>query len=127
MNVIKNIKQFTCGRQIACAIACETINFLILALVCADLHIYMIYIYTYCSEPHSVFEGSSSTRDLHEVPSTLYDETNLTNAHNFQASCTKTPAEHVYDVATSAVVAEGYPYETPVPLHVNDAFGGSDK
>ena len=74
-----------------------------------------------------MFEGSSSSRDLHEVTNTLYDEMNLTNEHNYQASCMKTPAENVYDVATSAVVAEGYPYESPVPLHVNDTFGGSDK
>ena len=87
----------------------------------------MEYIYTYFSEPHSVFEGSSGTRDLHEVPNTLYNEMNLTNEHNSQASCMKTPAEHVYDVATSAVVAESYPYETPVPLHINDALGENDK
>ena len=74
-----------------------------------------------------MFGGSSSTRDLHEVSNTLYDEANLTNAHNSQTSCTKTPAEHVYNVATSAVVAEGYPYETPVPLHSNDSLGGNDK
>ena len=61
----------------------------------------------------SVFEGSSSTGSLHKVRNTLYGETNLSNAHHSQASSSNTPAEHVYDVATSGIVGEGYPQETP--------------
>ena len=58
MNIIKNIKQFTCGREMACAIACETINFLILSLPRID------YIHT---ETHSVSNSKlpMQKRDRH--------------------------------------------------------------
>ena len=72
-----------------------------------------------------VFKGSSSNRDLHDVRNTLYDEMNLTNARYCETISSETPAGNVCELATSAVIGEGYPYEIPVPLHVID--DGSDK
>ena len=78
---------------------------------------------TYCVEFLSVSEGSSSAHNLkvHDVREPLYDETSLSNAHYSQTTSSDTPAENAYDLATSsAMVDEGYPYETPVPLRIND-------
>ena len=62
------------------------------------------------------FQGNASTQDLHDVRNALYDEMNRSNAHYSQINSSETPAGHVYEVATSAVAKEGYPYETPVPI-----------
>ena len=72
----------------------------------------------------TVFEGSSSNRDLHDVPKALYDETSLSNAHYSPTTSSETPTGKVYELATSAEAGEGYPYETLVPLHMNN--GGND-
>ena len=71
-----------------------------------------------------VFEGSSSTHDLHDVRNTLYGETSLSNTHYSPTTSSETPAGNVYEMAASAAAGEGYPYETPLPLHMND--GGND-
>ena len=67
-----------------------------------------------------VFESSSSSRDLHDVPNALYGETSLSNAHYSQTTSSEAPTGKAYELATSAVTGEGYPYETPVPLNRND-------
>ena len=69
----------------------------------------------------SGFEASASGQVLHDVHNTLYNETRLSNAHYFQAVSSETPAGHLYEVATSAVVKEEFPYETPAPLGTYNA------
>ena len=56
MNIIKNIKQCTCGRDMACAIACETIHFLILALLGLEDQLHAV-------EDSNIFWISSLQRD----------------------------------------------------------------
>ena len=95
--------------------------------LCPQMYMYMYITQFVLNYIYLVFKARSSSRDLHDVPNTLYDEMSLSKAHFSQATSSDTPAEHVYDVATSAAVGEGYPCKTPVPLHVNDAYGGNDK
>ena len=61
----------------------------------------------------SVFEGSSSNRDLNDVRNALYGE------------MSETPAGELYEMATSAVAGDGDPCEIPVSLHTSD--GGNEK
>ena len=72
-----------------------------------------------------MFEGSSSNRDLHDVRNALYGEMSLSNAYYSQTTSSETPAGQMHELATLAVAGEGYPYEIPVPLHMND--GGNEK
>ena len=67
-----------------------------------------------------MFEGSSSNRDLRDVRNALHGEMSVSNAHYSQTTSSGTPAGQLYKMATSTVVGEGYPYEIPVPLHMND-------
>ena len=78
-------------------------------------HIHLLY-----SIISSVFEGNSCNRDLHNVPNALYGEMSLSNAHYSQTTSSETPVGQLYEMATSAVVGEDYPYDVPVPLHTND-------
>ena len=72
-----------------------------------------------------MYESSSSNRDLHNVRNALYDEMSPSNAHYSQINSSESPAGQLYEMDTSAAAGEGYPYEIPVPLHMND--GGNDK
>ena len=66
-------------------------------------------------------EASGSNQVLHDMRNALYAETSLSNVQYSQIDSSETPAGHVYEVSTSAVPKEGYPYETPVPLGTRNA------
>ena len=87
---------------------------LILTITC-------IYTCRICAELSSGLPGNASDQDLHDVRNTLYNEMNLSSAHNSQINSSETPIGHVYEVATSEAIKEGYPYETPVPLGTRNA------
>ena len=80
----------------------------------------MLVVFTFSSE----LENSASNQDLHGVQNTLYVETSISTAQYSQINSSEIQTGHVYEVASSAVVRQGYPYETPVPLGAFD--GGND-
>ena len=66
-------------------------------------------------------KANTSNQVLHDVGNALYTEMSMSNAHYSPTDCPETATGHVYEVTTSAVVREGYPYEAPAPLGARNA------
>ena len=90
-------------------------------------HYARIYMYICYSLSHqlcmfsSEIQASVGRQVLHDVRNALYAETSLSNPQYSQINSSETRAGHMYEVATSAVAKEGYPYETPVPFGTSNA------
>ena len=70
---------------------------------------------------YSGIEASASNQVFQEVHNTLYGETSVSYAQYAQINSSETSAGLAYEVSTSSVVKEEFPYETPIPLATRNA------